>query len=635
MQNTNCPLCGRKVSINTLNNSGKCNDCTSRVLMENLLSSANLNEIFTEGWKNKYISEYARFINNSKYGCLWKYRALIDFRKILKNQDSNNFSEKKLEEAYYQISSYKSPRNLETIQIFLFSKGKIQFDKPLFSWANTHLKNSYYYLPSILEYYFDESKCADCGKAIRKQTHRFCDVCMGRRSLVKFCEKVELERMFKNKNISNLFKSFLNFLFDSRLSHSYIDSISDIEILIFQQLDSDVDNSPTTKILSFTHNILQEIISPQWIARVFEELPVYSFSKTKRKLIIPALGHFVGFLEKEKLIIKGTFSPEINITEESITVSMNRVTTYQKITKKIQDMPKGFQALLEYYLEIEKERNQALERKNATKSLSWKSIEGEFTVFFSLIKWLIINESVFDWTLVSQDMINRYLLNFGNNQNRDIQKRKLYNFFEFGRKNRFLIQNPILPFKARDYYIIDRAFTRTNHKELFASIKQTSKSNPTDSLLTSLCYFHVLSSKQIREIKISDIDLFRQCIHIKGRAPAYLNELVIQYLNNHLKIIDYDRKHYDTSYLFFTVQKGSALQVSNKWINRHVKAVYDKTPSMLRKAGLQYCAEKFGPQFLHDCFGISLSHTGRFGNPDDWIIEDILAEELTNSEVDM
>lgn len=101
MQNINCFLCGRKVFINILNNSGKCNDCIFRVLMENLLSLVNLNEIFIEGWKNKYIIEYVRFINNFKYGCLWKYRVLIDFRKIFKNQDLNNFLEKKFEEVYY------------------------------------------------------------------------------------------------------------------------------------------------------------------------------------------------------------------------------------------------------------------------------------------------------------------------------------------------------------------------------------------------------------------------------------------------------------------------------------------------------------------------------------------------------
>lgn len=56
---------------------------------------------------------------------------------------------------------------------------------------------------------------------------------------------------------------------------------------------------------------------------------------------------------------------------------------------------------------------------------------------------------------------------------------------------------------------------------------------------------------------------------------------------------------------------------------------------MFRKVGLQYCVEKFGFQFLYDCFGILFFYIGRFGNFDDWIIEDIFVEEFINFEVDM
>lgn len=77
------------------------------------------------------------------------------------------------------------------------------------------------------------------------------------------------------------------------------------------------------------------------------------------------------------------------------------------------------------------------------------------------------------------------------------------------------------------------------------------------------------------------------------------------------------------------INKGRAVQINESWLNRHVKSIYNQPPSSLRRAGLQYCAEVFGPQYLHDCFGLSLSHTARFGDPDDRMIEDIIVDEIT------
>ena len=630
MEYINCPLCGKKTSINTINRGGNCNECNSRIRIKNILNTINLNEMYSEVWKNQYLGEFVKFVKLSKYSYVWKVRAINDFRNILKSFDQKVISEKELEKIYFQISPYKSSITLETIKIYLFSKQKINFDKPLFQWINSPLKNSYYYQPTILEYFFDESKCSDCGVIKTSKGHNFCNNCINRRSLVNFCKKVELKETFTNDEVRNYFKRFLNFLLDSKLSYRHICNISIIAIIIFQYLDSDVNNSSSKSITTLDGNVFQEIITPRWISSTFSKLPISKFSQKDKTNISPTLGHLVSFLEKEKIIIKDSFNPEIILDEENITVNTSFVSTYQTITEKIKVVPAGFRNLLKKYLEIEKKRNEVLERKHASKNLSWRSIDGEFIVIFSLIKWLINNESIDNWSVVTQDIINRYLLTFEKLQNRDLQKRKLYNFFEFGKKNNFLLQNPIPPFKSRSYSFIERVLTRKDHKELYESIKQGSKYNPTDALLTALCYFHALTSKQISALKLSDVDMARKCIHIEGRAPAYLSELEIQNLNNHLSLVDYDRNHYEISFLFFSTIKGRAHQISTQWLNRRVKSIYDITPSMLRRAGLQYCAEMFGPQYLHDCFGLSLTHTARFGDPNDRIIEDIIKDELTD-----
>ena len=51
----------------------------------------------------------------------------------------------------------------------------------------------------------------------------------------------------------------------------------------------------------------------------------------------------------------------------------------------------------------------------------------------------------------------------------------------------------------------------------------------------------------------------------------------------------------------------------------------------LRDSSLKYHAEKFGPQYLHDALGLSVTHTARYGNPTDWLIEEILADALNET----
>ena len=171
-----------------------------------------------------------------------------------------------------------------------------------------------------------------------------------------------------------------------------------------------------------------------------------------------------------------------------------------------------------------------------------------------------------------------------------------------------------------------------DHVLLNQKIKTSSLSNPTDSLLVSLCYFHVLTSKQIRNIKLSNIDANRKAIFIEGRPPAYLDDFELRLLNNHLQLSRYERELFQVSYLFFNIVYSTPNQVTKRWVLSRTKKLAEYSPSDLRRAGLQYCAEVFGPEYLHDCFGLSLTHAARFGNPDDWIIEDIINDEVNERE---
>ncbi|NSO58738.1 hypothetical protein HRD77_11655, partial [Enterococcus faecalis] len=98
MEYTKCPLCGKKTSVNTINYSKKCTECSAQQIIESMLNSIECNEKYPEIWKNQYLGEYIRFIELSNYSNVWKARAILDFNRILEKIDKVKISEKELEE---------------------------------------------------------------------------------------------------------------------------------------------------------------------------------------------------------------------------------------------------------------------------------------------------------------------------------------------------------------------------------------------------------------------------------------------------------------------------------------------------------------------------------------------------------
>lgn len=48
----------------------------------------------------------------------------------------------------------------------------------------------------------------------------------------------------------------------------------------------------------------------------------------------------------------------------------------------------------------------------------------------------------------------------------------------------------------------------------------------------------------------------------------------------------------------------------------------------LRIASLQFCAEQFGIEYLNQCLGLSLTQSCRYGDIQDYYIEEIIADSI-------
>ncbi|SDI41585.1 hypothetical protein SAMN04487975_11678 [Planococcus glaciei] len=632
MKLISCPHCGNDAAEGTIKKTGRCNNCYSLASINNMLNHDLLHKKNGVKWKVELILDFGKFLEKSSYSYVFIYRALVDFQKIvnqLANRKDYFIDESWLDKKFKEISAYKSKNGLDSIKVFLYSEKLINFDINNSPWASKTLDKWFYYNEDILDYYFDSERCSDCGnETLINQSSSFCGNCLGRRSLKNLTSISNMEKVFKSKEARTIFLDFVDFLLKSQLTFVRIREISEVLLHVFKLKEEPLSKSLNGKIVSLQGDHLQELFNIKWMERAFESYTKFSFSKLKLKLLKASYGHYCAFLIHRSIIPHNTILPALNIKNGVISLSKKKKEERKVIEEKIDMYPNGFHKLLKYYLEIEAKKIFVLEKKNAVKTLKWQSVSQIFRSFFRCLDWLISKFKVEDWNGITDDYINSYLLTYKKQQYRDIEKRKLYNLLEFGKKNKLMFANPIAPFKARDYNIVENPFTPSDHIKLNQQIKLAASINPTDALLVSLCYFHVLTSKEIQNIEISNINIKKQAIFIPKRSPVYLDNFEMNLLTNHLKLSADLREHHKISFLFFSLRNSNPIKVTTNWILKHTKKLSGYSPKIIRRVALQHYGEMHGTEFLHDCFGLSLTHSSRFGNLDDWIIEDIIAAEI-------
>jgi integrase len=153
---------------------------------------------------------------------------------------------------------------------------------------------------------------------------------------------------------------------------------------------------------------------------------------------------------------------------------------------------------------------------------------------------------------------------------------------------------------------------------------------PLKCLLTSFCFYHGLSSNQIVNIKLKDIDFKKRLIRFKERPPLYLlkDDMIFlqEYARLRIKIKNANKK----DYLFISSSASEIYSdklVSNKFVRDKVKELTGFTPKKLRIACFNTIASKFGPQLLVEGLGLSLTHASRYGKLEDFLIEESINEQ--------
>src|SRR5699024_8614980 len=236
---------------------GRCNNCYAEERLLNLLDRDSLVMRHRVEWKVNLIILFNSFIESSSFSRIFKYRIVVDFQKVIKRLNDtfdSRLSESWLNDVYYDLSAYRSPKYLDIIRIFFFSRILIVFDVNIYPWSVTTLVNCYYYIEDILNYYFVIRSCHDGGVFKDNELLNFFETCTDRRSLKRLCSKSDLKKTFESDEIKNLFLDFVNFMLKSQLKFRTVHDVSKLLVHVFILMEELLNSTERNKIISFSGN---------------------------------------------------------------------------------------------------------------------------------------------------------------------------------------------------------------------------------------------------------------------------------------------------------------------------------------------------------------------------------------------
>jgi len=376
-------------------------------------------------------------------------------------------------------------------------------------------------------------------------------------------------------------------------------------VLYLKEIDISVETirKHSGKVLKIFQIAEKELIKPSditesWLLNILEKNK--NFKTVKSSLF--------NFLLKEDLL---TFNEDQDLLSS--------------ITRLIETIPNGFKRLLEIYFNERMELRKRQLKFQARTPLSLLTVKTDMEIFVRLVRWLQENKShLTSWDTVQQEDIHTFLLTL-TPKHREIVRKDLLVLFKLARRKRIITHIPILDIKSRELPPTIEPLTFEEQIKVAKIIKSNLFEQPLECLLSSFCFYHGLSSKMIKEIKLTDLDIDRKVIHFKDRPPVYLSEDEIILINEYAKLRTNIKNANNKTHLIISSNSAMIYEdkpVNNRFILRKVKDLSGFTPKALRITCFNVIASNFGPQLLVEGFGISLTQASRYGKLEDYLIEE-------------
>ncbi|MGM1006245.1 MAG: site-specific integrase [Bacillota bacterium] len=300
------------------------------------------------------------------------------------------------------------------------------------------------------------------------------------------------------------------------------------------------------------------------------------------------------------------------------------------IREALGQIPTGFRRLLDIYINERMELRNRQVKFNARNPLSLLTVKTDMEIFIRLVRWFQNNcNHIESWDTVQQEDVHEFLLTL-TPKHREIVRKDLLVLFKLAKRKRVITHIPILDIKSRELPPTIEPLTFDEQVKVANLIKSCLYEQPLECLLTSLCFYHGLSSSHIRNIKISDVKVEIKAIYFNDRPPVYLSDEELILINEYVKQRSNIRNVKNKHYLILSSSSSEVYQdrpISNPFIARKVKAFCGFTPKSLRITCFSMIASNFGPQILVEGFGLSLTQASRYGKLEDYLLEEQIRSE--------
>lgn len=304
---------------------------------------------------------------------------------------------------------------------------------------------------------------------------------------------------------------------------------------------------------------------------------------------------------------------------------------YRKIFDNyLKDCPMGFRKCVAWYYDEKFSQRKKQISNNARNPIKVKTIDGDVCFLSRMIKWMTVNyPDSKSWRDVSEEMVNRFLLSL-TPAHRECMRKDLYQFFKFAVRKRSIFVIPMTDYKTREVARVNYVLTFKEQSRLAHKIQLEGLSFPYEALLTSLVFYHALPPRYICSILLYDVDIERKIIHMQDIPNVYLTTIDMLLLKEYLMLRNNFPNNQDRKYLFiqrrYTVYYDEAIGVH--FIRKKVRSFSGFNPQTLRITCLTAMSNLYGPQFLREAYGISQTHSSRFGKYEDYLLDETINEFL-------
>jgi hypothetical protein len=295
---------------------------------------------------------------------------------------------------------------------------------------------------------------------------------------------------------------------------------------------------------------------------------------------------------------------------------------------QIERTPAHYRRLLEVYVN---ERLAVRERQitqHAKRPLAMKTLVADIEIFSRLTRWLTeYAPELTGWDMIQEEQIHAFLLTLTPKQ-RELVRKDLLMLFRLARRRRLMTHVPLMDYPSRELPLTVEPLQTAEQKTLARLIRERGYTCPVEALLTSLCLYHGLSSAQICHIKTIHVNLEQSLIYIEERPPVYLlpEDLIL------LEQFLLKRKEWpyakSRSHLFISNNaKIDDEPLGHGYVCHKIRQFTGYTPQRLRITCFTALSARYGPQYLVEAFGLSLTQASRYGHIQEFLLEEEIKQQ--------